>query len=141
MPKVYRGMYSDGDAPRVGDDAKSLGVRLEGDSADVDMLPDGIVHANGKGMSVSSDWKSLPPHRIPSRLRAKCSKAKGSNNYRCWRYGEGKFDSGAFAAGLVLEIDVDDLNHGFVAPSEDMHKSVYTAHIAATRDGWVVDEE
>jgi hypothetical protein len=41
------------------------------------------------GMSVAPQWRLLPVHRIPRRLRAKFPQAAGKNSVFLWRMGEG----------------------------------------------------
>lgn len=141
MPTIYRSMFAAGNHPRVANDAKSLGVRVEGYNADIVIGDGGIVSPGMAGMSVSSAWQELPPHRIPSRLRPICAKAKGSNDYYCWRLGSGEFARGTVATDLMLEIDPDDATHGLVGPETKMSVASYMDALAATRDLWVIDEE
>ena len=136
MPRVYRAMRSDGDGcPRIEATAAGLGVRV---GVDVEVDAGGIVVLDGKGMSVSPDWRDLPLHRIPERLKAEVPDARGSNRSSCFRYGIGPFLRGAFADDLTLE--PDSSSHGTVAPSRPMSLPEYQAALAMTRTGWVVDE-
>lgn len=49
--------------PRVEPSAKGLGVRPH---VDIELDQGGDVLVNGKGMSVSPNWRDLPLLRIPS---------------------------------------------------------------------------
>jgi hypothetical protein len=141
MAKVHRSMCADEDGrPKIGNDAKSLGVRLDGAFADLPEVA-GIVKPKEGGMSVSSRWQNLPAHRIPRRLRGKCKKAKGSDDYVCWRMGEGPFIDSPIGHGLHLSIDPDDGTHGFVEPDAEMKVEMYCDRLAATQQLWIVDEE
>ncbi|HEX5442932.1 MAG TPA: hypothetical protein VFW87_03845 [Pirellulales bacterium] len=64
--------------------------------------------------------------------------AKGSNNTYCFRFGDGPFQRGPFAAGLTLE--PDSPKHGNVAPEKEVGIAVYEADLAATRPNWIQDE-
>jgi hypothetical protein len=135
MPLIYRSMTRDGDHPKVGATAKTLGVRVPGD------LPsdDGQVSPGTGGMSVAPSWRDLPPHRIPRRLLHLAPDAAGSDADACWRMGVGPFEAGAVAEGLSLRPDRPD--HGLVEPSERMTLERYQAALAATRDLWQIDED
>ncbi|MBY0231471.1 MAG: hypothetical protein K2W96_19475 [Gemmataceae bacterium] len=99
MPLVFRSMFADGDAPRCGADAKSLGARI-GPGEDIEPDEDGAVHPGTGGMSVSPSPGCLPPHRQPKRLRRRFPDrfpdAKGSDEHVCWNNGEGSFAAGDF---------------------------------------------
>ena len=134
MPRVYRIMKKDQDGlPNVS--PRGLGVR-PGVDIDLDLQGNAIV--NGKGMSVAPAWREINVLRIPKRLRGKISGAKGSNNTYCFRFGDGPFLQGAFAAGLTLE--PDSPKHGNVAPEKMVPIGVYEADLAATRSDWIEDE-
>ena len=136
MPQVFRAMKKDDDGlPRVEQSASGLGVRS---GVDVDISHQGELIANRKGMSVSPDWRTMTIFRVPKRLRAFVSGARGSDNTYCFRSGTGPFRQGAFADGLVLE--PDSPRHGVIAPIQAVPLAQYENDLAATRDGWQVDE-
>lgn len=135
MPLIYRAMTPEGDRPKVGPTARSLGARVPGDIA----ACDGHVLPNTGGMSVAPSWRSLPPHRIPRRLSYFAPDAAGSNVDACWKMGDGPFESGHLDEGLALR-PVSPI-HGFIEPSGKMTLDIYQAALAATRDFWWIDEE
>src|ERR1700736_292290 len=103
MPLVFRVMKKDQDGlPKVEQSASGLGVRS---GIDIDVNAQGNAIVNGKGMSVSPAWQDFPPSRIPKRLRGIVRGARGSNTTFCFKTGNGPFQQGAFAAGLLLEPD------------------------------------
>jgi len=120
--------------PTVGRSASELGARP---GVDIDVV-DGDVLSNGKGMSVSPAWREISILRIPKRLREKVSGARGSNNTYCFRYGEGPFQDGPLAPGLVLARDSS--THGCVTPAKQIPLETYEGDLAATRAGWQIDE-
>jgi hypothetical protein len=61
VARIYRSMTKDGDEPKVGPSARSLGVRVPNDIP----APDGKVTPGSGGMSVAPAWGDLPPWRIP----------------------------------------------------------------------------
>jgi hypothetical protein len=123
------------DFPTVEQSATGLGVR-SGIDIDVDVQGNAIV--NGKGMSVSPAWRELPPSRIPKRLRGTVRSARGSNNTFCFKTGNGPFQQGVVAAGLMLE--PDSATHGCITPARPVPLSQYENDLAATRPKWEVDE-
>jgi hypothetical protein len=129
-------MRKDADGlPHVEQSASGLGVRP---GVDIDADPEGNVLVNGKGMSVSPDWRDLPLFRIPERLRHLKRGARGSNNTFFFCSGTGPFQRGAFADGLTLE--PDSATHGTIAPAQVMPLDDYQAALEATRPDWQVDE-
>jgi hypothetical protein len=129
-------MTRDGDGkPAVEDSAKGLGVRPN------DIAPDaaGLVSPGTGGLSVAPRWRDLPSHRVPERLRDKMPKAKGSNAMACFVFGDGRFADGPLAEGLALRVDKP--THGVAEPSRKMSAGDYRSALAATRDGWTIDEE
>jgi hypothetical protein len=142
MPLIWKGMRIEGDRPEVGRGANLLGVRV-GDGKDDDINPDanGFVHPGQGGMSVSRTIDTLPPHRIPRRLRQafpqRFPDASGVNRLHCWSFGEGPFEVGKIAERLRLRPDPDDPgSHGFVEPDDTMQLADYENALAATRDQW-----
>lgn len=136
MPRVFRSMRKDQDGlPSIEQSSSALGVRP---GIDVDIDSQGRVLANGKGMSVSPNWRDLNLSRVPKRLRHLLPGARGSNNVFCFRRGDGPFESSTFAEGLILQ--PDSPTHGVVAPAESGPLADYEAALAATRSDWIVDE-
>ena len=134
MPLIYRSMTKDGDWPKVGPTAKTLGVRIPGDIA----LIDSQVSPGSGGMSVAPSWRQLPQHRIPMRLGYLYPDASGKDYYHCWRMGEGPFESGALVEGLNLRRDGP--SHALVEPADVIHADDFQARLAATRELWSIDE-
>ena len=139
MPLIYRAMLRDGNKPKVGPTKKTLGVK-PGSGLHDDIAPDGHgnVSAGGGGMSVSTAWRDLPAHRIPERLKPRCAKAAGNNNYTCWRMGDGPFENGDVTDALVLS--VDRMVHGTVEPAFVMLLEKFQQALAETQDRWSIDE-
>ena len=134
MPRAFRVMRKDADnLPNVS--PTGLGVRP---GVDVDVDAQGNVLVNGKGMSVSPNWRDINVNRIPKRLRPIVPGASGSNNTSCFLTGIGPFVQGPFANGLTLEPDT--ATHGNVTPAAVISIAMYEADLAATRSDWVEDE-
>jgi len=140
MPLIYRAMTVDSDGkPKVGRAARTLGARVPPDPKP-DVTPDsnGRVQPGMGGMSVAPNWRRLPSHRIPKRLRHLVPKAHGKNEDACWRLGDGPFADGLVAPGLFLHVDAP--RHGLVEPDAVMTEPAYQDGLAATRDEWTIDE-
>jgi hypothetical protein len=135
MPLIYRSMQKDGDRPKLGRTAKTLGVRIPGDIA-VDAT--GHVSPGTGGMSVVPAWRLLKSHRIPMRLRHFCPDATGKTDLSCWKMGEGEFKDGPLAPGLSFRRDTP--MHGLVEPAQVVSLADFEADLAATRDQWTIDE-
>lgn len=92
------------------------------------------------GMSVAPSWRELPYFIIPERLRDKAPKARGKKNeQRVWRYGNSDFLEDKVTAELNLWPDNEA--HGVVEPSTPMMLAVFQSSLAATRNGWQIDED
>lgn len=140
MPRIYRSMKADGGKPLVANSAIGLGVRIgNGPHDDIRVTKSGEVTPGSGGMSVASNWRALPVHRIPRRLRAKQPSARGNDLLVCWRMGSGVFAAGTVAIGLILRVDKE--THGLVEPDNRTLLDTYLQNLAATRDEWVIDEE
>lgn len=142
MPLIWRAMRMANGRPEVGRAGNLLGVRVG--ASETDDIPEesGFVQPGTGGMSVSPSLETLPPHRIPRRLRNRFPEATGSNQLYCWSMGEGAFVSGTLAEHLVLRIDPEaPERHGFVEPERRMPVADYEAAIAATQDQWKKWEE
>lgn len=136
MPRVFRAMLRDDDGfPRVERSARGLGIRP---GIDIDVGPSDNVLVNGKGMSVGPNWRDLPHHRVPERLRHLKRGARGPSNIYCFRSGSGPFQKETFAKGLMLE--PDSSKHGVIAPDHGMSLDDYESALRATRPTWQVDE-
>jgi hypothetical protein len=135
MPTIYRVMRPDGNRPMVGESATTLGVRIPRD-----IQPDdaGDVHLDSQGMSVAPSLRKLPFHLVPRRLNHLRKHARGNNNCRVWRFGNGPFSDGNVAEKLVLR--VTSATHGVVAPSKTMTLSEYVDALSGSRDAWSIDE-
>lgn len=140
---IYRAMLIDEGLPHVAPSAASLGVRLPPDKhADINVDRFGLVEPGTGGMSVSPEWRFLPVHRIPRRLRMKFPRAAGKNDLFIWRMGEGPFTSGSFTEHLMLRLDPEKpQKHGFVEPVVRMAVADYQQALARTRGYWRIDEE
>jgi hypothetical protein len=142
MPKIFRSMLTEGDKPKVGSGGKLLGVRVPPDRhADITTDSAGNVHPGAGGMSVAPDWRVLPAHLIPRRLKHVVPDADGNNKLTCWTLGEGEFKADAVAPDVQLRPDpVHPDRHGFVEPKRSMTLADYQSALAATRDQWRQDE-
>ena len=134
MPRIYRSMARDGDFPKIGPTAQTLGARVPGD------IPEqgGIVQPGTGGISVSPSWRNLPTWRIPKRLIHLVAGASGKDTLHCWCMGEGPFVSGAISVGLQLR--KDGPSHALVEPSGAMTVDEYQARLAETQESWQIDE-
>jgi tetratricopeptide (TPR) repeat protein len=96
-PKIFRTMLFDTidggrRVPQVGTDKNMLGARLPpSDPADVHPDANGRVAPAGEGLSVSPSLKSMPLGLVPERLRDRRPGARGSDDLRLFRLGEGRF--------------------------------------------------
>jgi hypothetical protein len=138
MALVFRSMYAEGQFPRCGPDAKSLGVRVPpSDRIDIEPDSQGHVLPQSGGMSVSSAPKHLPVHRLPRRLKDQFPDASGSNEYIIWHMGEGIFTTSTLTEQLMLRTDHGTSpTHGFVEPVVRMPCPDYQTALAATRELW-----
>ncbi|GAB4453841.1 MAG: hypothetical protein OHK0029_07440 [Armatimonadaceae bacterium] len=108
-----------------------------------DILPDeqGIVYPDSGGMSVFPSLHTLPPHRIPKRLRHLAPEARGSDTFSVWSMDEGAFTDGKLTEKLALRPDpTAPAEHGFVEPGTEMALIEYRQALAETRSLWKVDE-
>lgn len=136
MPRFFRAMKkSDDDKPLVEPTASGLGVRP---NHDIDLDVSGNAIANRKGMSVGPNWRDLPLHRIPKRLRPLAPGARGSDATFCFVYGDGPFQDSPVTADL--ELACDSATHGTVAPYQTVPLLQYEGALEATRNDWTNDE-
>lgn len=139
MPLIYRVMACDGDKPKVGPTARTLGVRVPPNpSFDVQVSTDGTVEPGRGGMSVSPDIQSLPKERVPPRYKRMKSNAHGRKDDVCWRMGDGPFADAVISDRLVLRVDSSD--HGVIEPAYQMPLVEYQQALAATQDAWIAVE-
>ena len=127
----------------VGPSSRMLGVRVPPDPYP-DILPDtnGDVAPVGQGMSVAPSLRELPPHRVPRRLRHLKRGARGRDDDRVFRMGEGDFKRCAVSDLLQLRPDpVETPEHGVIEPATQMPVPGYQEALAATRDEWSIHEE
>jgi hypothetical protein len=143
MPTVFRSMMAAADGlPVVGNRSKELGVRIPPNPhADIEVDPNtNLVVLNQKGMSVAENWRFLLPHLIPARLSTIVPRARGSDDLRCYRLGDGPFVPGSLSSGLKLVLKPGTPVLGNVVPSSAVTVSQFQADLGATRMEWVVDE-
>ena len=142
MPTIYRAMKrADDGLPIVGSNSKELGVRVPPNTnADIDLDETGGVTLNGKGMSVTENWRWLLPHLIPKRLKAKFAGASGSDNVACFRFGQGPFAAAALNARLQLVLKEHNAHAGNVVPIISIPEKDFQADLAVTRGDWTIDE-
>jgi hypothetical protein len=136
MPRIFRAMTDDAGKPMIGTTARMLGVRVPDDIA-----PDqnNTVHPATGGMSVAPTWRQLPTHRIPKRLKPKdVLDARGRNEDKCWRHGDGVFANGVVNGQVQLRVDKP--THGVVEPAVAMPHPDYVNELNLTQMQWVVDE-
>jgi len=128
-------MLLEGDHPKLGSSARTLGVRVP---QDIEPDANGDVHLGPHGMSVAPSLRDLPVQWVPKRLRHLREGAIGPDTSKVWCHGEGKFEAAIVAPHLVLQPDRTD--HGTVAPDATMQLAAYEAALAATRPDWAIDE-
>jgi hypothetical protein len=124
--------------PLVGVQSKCLGVRTTGNWADIDIDGSGCAVANRKGMSVSANWRTLPPHLIPEELDDGEIGASGKG-MEVFVLGTGPFADSPVAAGLELCLKEGRNDAGHVCPVATVLLAQYQADLAATRPDWVID--
>jgi hypothetical protein len=134
-------MLADEGKPLVEASRRGLGVVMPGGDGEPDVIPDaeGLVGPGSVGMSVVPAWRHLPRYRIPKRLQSLHPAARGKDNLRIWRMGEGPFESGPFTEQLLVRLD--NPHHGLVEPASRVSPEQFQAALAATQDQWVLDEE
>jgi hypothetical protein len=121
--------------PQVGHEKNMLGVTLPpADRADVHPDPAGMVVPGNEGLSVAPDLKSLPLGLVPERLRSKRQGARGPDELRLFRLGEGLFQRSDIAQ--ELELQPTSRKHGVVRPRAAMHVDQYQARLADTKPRW-----
>ena len=139
MPLIFRSMKADGDRPRIGNDANSLGIRIgdnEGDPFDIP-VQDSQVRPETGGMSVAPSPASLPRHKIPREFAKVYPGARCKQPLICWQMGEGPFETGPLTERLVFRNDPGSpTEHGFVEPHQEMLLTEYQDALTATQPAW-----
>ena len=128
-------MLPEGDHPKLGASARTLGVRVP---RDIEPDQNGDVQPGSRGMSVAPSLRDLPVEWVPKRLKHLREGAIGPDTSKVWRHGEGRFETARVAPHLMLRPDRPD--HGNVAPEVAMQLTQYENAIAQTRSDWVIDE-
>lgn len=128
-------MVPDGNFPKLGSSARTLGVRVP---QDIEPSQNGDVQPGRHGMSVAPCLRDLPVQWVPKRLRHLREGAIGPDTSKVWRHGEGRFEMALVAPHLMLRPDRPD--HGNVVPETVMPLTQYQNAIAQTRSDWVIDE-
>lgn len=132
-------MTRDGDKPKIGPTARTLGVRVPPNPhVDIQVNADGTVEPGRGGMSVSPDVQSLPKSRVSPRYKRMKPNAHGPYGDVCWRMGDGPFADGNVSDRLVLRVDSSD--HGVIEPAYQMPVGEYQQALAATEDAWIAIE-
>ncbi len=118
---MYRGMTEDGAFPKVGDSARTLGVRL---GVDITPGPGGFVMPGTGGMSVAPKTPmNLPPFRRPRVLL-------GTSKDPVWGICTGLL-------GPDLLFRQDSPTHGMIEPAFPMPVSRYQSALSETRGRWI----
>src|SRR5262245_2086271 len=126
--------------PSVGTQSKCSGVREPPDRhADVNVDAAGNVILDGRGLSVTADWRGLPGHLIPEHLDDGFNGASG-RGMRVFTHGSGDFAEGPVAAGLQLCHKPRSNTSGNVTPVASVPLAQYQNDLRATRPHWVIDE-
>ena len=148
MPRVYRSMKEENGRPREEENGKpkiersasALGIRIDGESADIQLQPDGSVKAEAQGMSVAPLPKFLPRFRVYHGLKHVVEGAKSPDaSLRIWRTGEGDFLRENLTSDLRLYPDAPEngiVKHGVVAPARKMALAEYETALAETQSDW-----
>ena len=142
MPTMFRTMkQADDGLPVVGSNAKELGVRVPPNPhSDIDLDANDCVVLNGRGLSVTANWRCLPGYLIPKRLRALFPGATGPDLLTCYKMGTGAFAPGAIGNALTLVLKNGNPQAGNLVPNLSVHLDQFQADLAATRNQWTVDE-
>ena len=122
---VFRAMKEDSDGkPRTGNSAVTLGVRIEGSHADIQIDNQGQIHPKTGGMSVTpDDYRQLPNHRLPESLGGR------------GRHPIFSFQVANLPSSLTLRRDKP--SHAFVEPLKSCLFEEYEQNLQGTREDWV----
>jgi hypothetical protein len=125
--------------PLVGTRRSMLGVRP---LTDITLIPPGDVNGNvavdRSGLSVSEDWRTLPPHLVPEELDDELNGASGKS-MKVFVHGIGPFAEGPVAHSLELLFKPNSTTSGVVCPTAVVPLAQYQADLQATRNQWVED--
>lgn len=124
---VLRAMKTGEDGlPKIGDDARSLGVRLSGRVRDIVADGSGAVHPQTGGMSVSPPPpENLQKHRRPPEYG-------GTGRDPIW-----EMETDELPDGLIYRPDpARPDEHGFVEPDRVMSLEDYRRLLHGTREFW-----
>ena len=139
MARIVRPMKKDPTdplLPLVAQRFCCLGVRAH--EVDVDAV--GNVIVNRRGLSVSEDWRNLPPDIIPieedDAVNGACGKKMAIFVHG---QGTGPFAEGPVAAGLENCFKPGKTDAGEVCPVALVPRPQYESDLAATRPDWVID--
>ena len=117
---IFRGMTEEKGEPKVGDSARTLGVRP---NRDIPVDTNGNVHPNTGGVSVSPSPQDLPPHRKPIEFG-------GTGKDPVW-----KLDVADL--GNDLQHVPDKPGHGTIQPKQSMPLSKYQTALANLKSKWI----
>ncbi|MGH3757396.1 DUF6531 domain-containing protein [Actinophytocola sp.] len=119
---LYRGMRTEGDLPRTGPSARTLGARP---GTDVTPDADGMVHPGGGGISIAPETaNNLPSHRRPPEFG-------GTGRDPVW-----SIDPDDLPEGLAYRRDSPTSGHGVIEPSRTMTYEEYQSLIESTAGSW-----
>lgn len=90
------------------------------------------------GMSVAPHWTKLPLFLIPKHLEHIVARARAKAGVRCFKMGNGGFESGALDGNLCLRVENE--KHGLIEPATRMSIGDFQSCLAATCDSWNIDE-
>ena len=117
----HRGMTEEAGSPRLGETARSLGVRL---GTDIAVSPGGLVVPGAGGMSVAPKTPmNLPVHRRPRLLL-------GTGRDPVWGIHES-------ALGSLLIFHQDSPTHGNIEPALPMPFDNFQKAISELRQNWL----
>ncbi len=116
---IYRGMTEENGQPKVGETARALGARPNGD---IPVDAKGNVHPNTGGVSVSPSPQDLPPHRRPPEYG-------GTGKDPVW-----KLDTSDL--GDELKHVPDKPGHGTIQPTRTVSLSRYQQALANLKGKW-----
>jgi hypothetical protein len=118
---IFRSMISDGGQPKVGNSARTLGIRP---GLDIPIGPGNMVSPESGGMSVALDTPlNLPKHRLPAFFG-------GTGRDPVW-------ETAPKLLGPQLTLRPDSPTHGLVEPSITMSLTAYEQALAGTRNVWI----
>lgn len=112
-------MMEDDGKPKVGESARTLGVRPD---VDIPVDANGIVHPNTGGMSVSPSPDALPTHRKPLEFG-------GTGKDPIWTINTNDL-------GADLTYVPDSPGHGTIQPTKPMSFEDYQKALADTNINW-----